>query len=94
LQQQAYNINLAYLIKKIYNTALSKNVFTNVFLRFAKQGLLLEKIKILLQALTGNSQDQIAKSLANLSTLGASSGNDLAIGLLWGIRNAQTYIPD
>jgi len=80
--QQARNKDLVRLITDIYEAARGGNVFSEAFLKLAKEGRAFESFKRLISALNYGDEKQVKKSATELLSVGATSGADLMTGFL------------
>ena len=80
--QQARNKDLVRLITGIYEASRGGNIFSEIFLKLAKEGRAFERFKRLISALNSGDEKQVKKSATELLSVGATSGADLMTGFL------------
>ncbi len=67
-------------IERIYKSAKTDNIFSNIFLNLACKGLLFENMKKLIHAILHQEKQQIVNCTRKLCSVGSTSGADLAAG--------------
>ncbi len=80
--QQARNKDLGWLIAGVYEASRGENIFSETFLKLAREGRAFEKFKKLIWALNYGDEKQVKKSATELISVGATSGADLMTGFL------------
>ena len=70
------------MIETIFRAAVGDNIFSRTFLDLARRGLVSEKQKNLILALSGGASGALRGAALNLFAMGATSGADLGTGLL------------
>ena len=73
---------LGEVIDTIFRAAVSDNIFSRTFLDLARRGLVSEKQKNLILALSDEHPDALRGAALNLFAMGATSGADLGTGFL------------
>ncbi len=86
LCQKIYKVDYSFSIDNIYKAAKGNNIFTNVFLHAAKNGLMFEKFKNLLHSILHFGQNEIIEHTRTLISFGETSGADQGVGFLFGIK--------
>jgi len=74
------NNNNSELKDLIFQKALSNNVFSNNYLRFAYQSRYFKRLKDFLLAFFSENQNDINFSFAQMTAIGDTSGSDLLTG--------------
>ncbi len=72
---------LAPIRRAVFESARSGNILTDTALDLARDGLVFEKLKDLVAALTGGEGPDVRRSALRLFAVGHTSGADLATGL-------------
>lgn len=85
--QKLYKLDLKKRINEIYSVTLSKNSISNAFLLCAKQGLMFERFKDLVLSIMYLGKKEIFESTQSLISVGETSGADIAVGFLMGLKN-------
>lgn len=80
--QQARNKDLSRLVTDIYEASRGGNIFSEIFLKLAREGRAFERFKKLIWALNYGDERQLEKSATELLSVGATSGADLMTGFL------------
>ncbi len=75
-------VNFSNAIEDIYPHAIGENLFSNAFLRCARDGSFSEKQKDLLTAIVFKSEDGVFDSTRALCEIGETSGADWGVGFL------------
>ena len=71
------------------------NLIVNSFIALIGGGHFFERLKNLLDGLVGDDPDEVRRTAGELIAFGASSGSDLAVGLLLTLKNFRTEVfPD
>jgi hypothetical protein len=86
LQQIIFKQDMKILIDDIFTAAMNSNPLSMAFLRSAKEGRAFEKLKRMIASLFGSDPDDLVKRTADLLTVGATSGADIAVGLIIGLE--------
>lgn len=89
LQQLLYGKNHTALINNIFRIAQNNNLLSTVFLRSAKEGWVCEKLKHTISALLIAKPNELLAPTLELLSIGATSGADIAIGLIYGLENKR-----
>ncbi len=85
--QKMHGRDLCQTIEAVSETAKSENIFSNLFLKPAKEGRLQERMKNLLAALISAPKNEIYRHTEHLLSVGESSGADLATGFFLTVRS-------
>ena len=75
------------LIRNIYEVSKGENVFSNTFLRLARDGLLFERMKKLLSAILYKGENEILRCIEMIFSIGESSGADLCTGFFLTVQS-------
>jgi hypothetical protein len=92
IQQLIFRKNFTRLIEDIFIQAQNGNPLSTAFLRSAKEGRVFDKLQQTISALFDSEPDKLLKHTINLLTVGATSGADIAIGLIYGLINPKSAI--
>ncbi len=85
--QNVYGKDLSEVRKQVYRLAAGKNLLSNTFLYWAKEGLLLERWKAVMTALlAAETENALYKATQRLLSIGETSGADSAAGFLLTLR--------
>jgi hypothetical protein len=90
LQQKLYHNNNFDLIEDIHTLSKNENALSSAFLWSAKQGHAFEKLKLTISALFIHDRDELVKRTMDLLKVGATSGADIAVGLIMGLEEVRT----
>jgi hypothetical protein len=91
VQQRIYSCDYSTLIEDIYTCAKNSNPLSTAFLRSAKEGRVFEKLKYTMTALFDSNPENLLSRTLALLTVGATSGADMAVGLILGLENIKPY---
>jgi hypothetical protein len=91
LQQLIYGLNHTKLIDDIFTLAQNSNPLSTAFLRSAKEGRVFEKLKHTISALLVAKPKELLPPTLDLLSVGATSGADIAIGLIYGLECIRPY---
>jgi hypothetical protein len=86
LRQSMSGENLRAVADAVFHAAKAGNIFSNTFLDLARRGLLFERMKALVAALTRDSAAAVRKAAERLFAIGETSGADLGTGFLMTVR--------
>lgn len=89
--QKMFRLDLSARINEIYKIARGKNPISNAFLLCAKEGLLFEKFKNLIHSILFHGKIEILKYVKNLLSVGATSGADIGVGFVMGMKGITTW---
>ena len=81
-----YRENLQSLIEDIFGMVKNSNPLSMAFIRSAKDGRPFEKLKRMISSLFGSDTKELVRRMSDLLTVGATSGADIAVGLIIGLR--------
>ena len=87
--EKIYSLNLKEIREEIYNISKSNNIISNTFLYLAKEGSFFKKLKELVLSLLYSGEKEIFMNTKKLMNMGATSGSDLATGLLITLRELK-----
>ncbi|MFB3895017.1 MAG: DUF2877 domain-containing protein [bacterium] len=91
LQQLLYGKNHTTLINDIFRIAQNNNLLSTAFLRSAKEGRVCEKLKHTISALLTAKPHELLSPTLELLSIGATSGADIAVGLIFGLERIRLY---
>ena len=77
--------NLQSLIEDIFGVVQNSNPLSMAFMRSAKNGRPFEKLKCMISSLFGSDTKELVRRMSDLLTVGATSGADIAVGLIIGL---------
>lgn len=80
-----YRENLQSLIEDIFDVVKNSNPLSMAFLRSAKDGRPFEKLKRMISSLFSSDTKELVRRMSDLLTVGATSGADIAVGLIIGL---------
>ena len=84
--------NVQSLIEEIFAAAKTDNPLSMAFMRSARDGRPFEKLKYMISSLAGSDTKELVRRTLDLLTVGATSGADIAVGLLIGLEgDRQSY---
>jgi hypothetical protein len=86
LEQIIFKQDMKILIDDIFTAAMNSNPLSMAYLWSAKEGRAFEKLKRMIASLFGSDPDDLVKRTADLLTVGATSGADIAVGLVIGLE--------
>lgn len=81
--------NLQSLIEDIFDAVKNSNPLSLAFIRSAKDGRPFEKLKCLISSLLGSDTEELVRRMSDLLTVGATSGADIAVGLIIGLEGER-----
>jgi hypothetical protein len=84
-------LNYTKLINDIFILAQNNNLLSTAFLRSAKEGWVFEKFKNVISALLVSKHHELLSPTLELLSVGATSGADIAIGLIYGLESISPY---
>lgn len=87
--QQVYGRDFSEIREQVYRVAVGKNLISNTFLYWAKEGLMFERWKSIIFALLDNKEDVVSEALRRLLSVGETSGADTAVGFLLTLKNKE-----
>jgi hypothetical protein len=90
LRQRLFGEDTTSVIEEVYQSARSDNLFSAAYLRCAKEGRVFQTLKCALAAILRTDSREIAEGVERLASLGATSGSDLAAGLLFGLEKRES----
>ncbi len=82
LRQKLCDQDLRSVRDRIFRVARGNNIFSNTFLDLARRGLVSGPMRDLILALMAGIGEPVRQAVAHLCALGATSGADMATGLL------------
>ena len=80
-----YRENLQSLIEDIFGVVKNSNPLSMAFIRSAKDGRPFEKLKRVIFSVFGSDSKELVRRMSDLLTVGATSGADIAVGLITGL---------
>ncbi len=89
--QEARGYRFEDLVGEVYEAAKGENVLSGTFLRLAKEGLLFETMKQLVEALFRGGEREVRQCTGELLAVGATSGADLATGFFMTVREVDSW---
>jgi len=84
-----FKLDLTECVNRIYDTARGNNPISNAFLRCAKDGFLFERFKKLVHSILYFGKKEIFECNQALLSVGETSGADMGIGFLMGLKSCQ-----
>ncbi len=87
--EKIYSLNLKEIREEIYNISKSNNIISNTFLYLAKEGSFFKKLKELVLSLFYSGEKEVFMNTKKIMNMGATSGSDLATGLLITLRELK-----
>jgi len=85
--RELFGKDISNLINSIYKVSKGENIFSNTFLKLARDGLLFERMKKLLAAILCGGENEIRQCMKRLYSVGESSGADLCTGFLLTVKS-------
>jgi hypothetical protein len=89
--QNVYGKDFSEIREQVYRLAVGKNLISNTFLYWAKEGLLFERWKSIIFALLDNEKDGMYDATRRLLSVGETSGADTAVGFLLTLKNGGQF---
>jgi len=84
--QNVYGKDFSEIREQVYRLAAGNNLISNTFLYWAKEGLMFERWKTIIAALSDNEEDMLYEATKRLLSAGETSGADAAVGFLLTLR--------
>ena len=91
LRRLLFRQDTAAVIEHVFRASGSGNVFSTAFLRCARDGRVFERMKETLNAVFMADRERVLSSTKRLSAIGATSGTDIAAGLIFGMELSDTF---